>query len=249
MRNIKITIKYDGSKYKGWQRLKTSDSTIQSKIEAVVSKMTNEEIEIIGSGRTDAGVHAIAQIANFKTNSKMNLSEMHEYLYNYLPQDIVIINIEEVDIRFHSRYNAISKTYLYKIDNNKIHDPFLRKYTTHIPHKLNLDNMKKASEHLIGEHDFSSFKSSKSKKKSNIRTINSIEIEEENGFINIKINGNGFLHNMVRIIVGTLIDIGHGKFKPDYMKNILESKDRSIAGSTAYSQGLCLYKVNYEKVM
>ncbi|CAH2213644.1 tRNA pseudouridine(38-40) synthase TruA [Tepidibacter aestuarii] len=249
MRNIKITIKYDGSKYKGWQRLKTTDSTIQAKIEAVVSKMLDEKIEIIGSGRTDAGVHAIAQIANFKTNSQMNISKMHEYLYNYLPQDIVISNIEEVDVRFHSRYNAVSKTYLYKVDNNKIHDPFLRKYTTHIPDKLNIDNMKRACKHLIGEHDFSSFKSSKSKKKSSIRTINYIDIEIENGFIDIKINGNGFLHNMVRIIVGTLIDIGHGQINPDYIKDILESKDRSLAGSTAYSQGLYLYKVNYKEVM
>ncbi|WFD12059.1 tRNA pseudouridine(38-40) synthase TruA [Tepidibacter hydrothermalis] len=247
MRNIKITLKYDGSKYRGWQRLKDTDMTIQSKIESVISKMENKDIEIIGSGRTDAGVHAIAQIANFKIDSEKSISQIHEYLYTYLPQDIVVTNIEEVDPRFHSRYNAVSKTYLYKINNNKMHDPFSRKYSTHIPNKLNIDNMKKACEYLIGEHDFSSFKSSKSKKKSNIKTINYINISENKNFINIKINGNGFLHNMVRIIVGTLIEIGSNKMKPEYINQILESKDRSLAGPTAYSQGLYLHGVEYKK--
>jgi len=247
MRNIKITLKYDGSKYRGWQRLKDTDMTIQSKIESVISKMENEDIEIIGSGRTDAGVHAIAQVANFKINSEKSISKIHEYLYAYLPQDIVVTNIEEVDSRFHSRYNAISKTYMYKINNNKMHDPFSRKYATHIPNKLNIDKMQKACEYLIGEHDFSSFKSSKSKNKSNVKTINHINISENKDFINIKINGNGFLHNMVRIIVGTLIEIGSNKMQPEYINQILESKDRSLAGPTAYSQGLYLHSVEYKK--
>ena len=135
MRNIKITIKYDGSRYKGFQRLKDNDMTIQGKIEDVLSKMANENIEIIGSGRTDMGVHAYGQVANFKTTSNLSVDKMKTYLYEYLPEDIVITNIEEVDERFHSRYNAKSKVYLYKIYNNKFHDPFLRRYTTHI-HKI-----------------------------------------------------------------------------------------------------------------
>lgn len=187
MRNIKMTIKYDGSRYKGFQRLKDNDMTIQGKIESVLSKMTEEDIEIIGSGRTDMGVHAYGQVANFKTNCDMSIKKMKNYLYEYLPEDIVVTLLEEVDERFHSRYNAKSKIYLYKIFNNEVHDPFLRKYTTHIPKKLDLDLMKEGSKYLLGEHDFTSFASSKSKKKSNIRTITSISIQESNGLIDIYI--------------------------------------------------------------
>lgn len=209
MRNIKMTIRYDGSRYKGFQRLKDNDMTIQGKIEDVLSKMANESIEIIGSGRTDMGVHAYGQVANFKTASNLSVDKMKTYLYEYLPEDIVITSLEEVDGRFHSRYNAKSKVYLYKIYNNKFHDPFLRKYTTHIPKKLDIELMKEASEYFIGEHDFTSFASSKSKKKSNVRTIYSINITETNGLVEIYFEGNGFLYNMVRIMTGALIDVGH----------------------------------------
>ena len=152
MRNIKMTIRYDGSRYKGFQRLKDNNMTIQGKIEDVLSKMVNENIEIIGSGRTDMGVHAYGQVANFKTTSNLSIEKMKTYLYEYLPEDIVITNIEEVDERFHSRYNAKSKVYLYKIYNNKFHDPFLRKYTIHITKKLDIELMKEASKYFIGEH-------------------------------------------------------------------------------------------------
>ncbi len=245
MRNIKMTIKYDGSRYKGFQRLKDNDMTIQGKIESVLSKMTEEDIEIIGSGRTDMGVHAYGQIANFKTNCDMSIKKMKNYLYEYLPEDIVVTLLEEVDERFHSRYNAKSKIYLYKIFNNEVHDPFLRKYTTHIPKKLDLDLMKEGSKYLLGEHDFTSFASSKSKKKSNIRTITSISIQESNGLIDIYIEGNGFLYNMVRIIVGSLIDVGLNKKSPEDIKDMLQAKDRTVASDTAPSKGLYLYKVKY----
>lgn len=245
MRNIKMTIKYDGSRYKGFQRLKDNDMTIQGKIESVLSKMTKEDIEIIGSGRTDMGVHAYGQVANFKTNCDMSIKKMKNYLYEYLPEDIVVTLLEEVDERFHSRYNAKSKIYLYKIFNNEVHDPFLRKYTTHIPKKLDLDLMKEGSKYLVGEHDFTSFASSKSKKKSNIRTITSIYIQESNGLINIYIEGNGFLYNMVRIIVGSLIDVGLNKKSPEDIKDMLQAKDRKVASDTAPSKGLYLYKVKY----
>ena len=245
MRNIKMTIRYDGSRYKGFQRLKDNDMTIQGKIEDVLSKMTSESIEIIGSGRTDMGVHAYGQVANFKTNSNLSIEKMQSYLYEYLPEDIVITNIEEVDERFHSRYNAKSKVYLYKIYNNKFHDPFLRRYTTHISKKLDIELMKEASKYFIGEHDFTSFASSKSKKKSNVRTIHSINIKEENGLIEIYFEGNGFLYNMVRIMTGALIDVGHKKIVPEDIKKMLEEKDRTKSSDTAAAKGLYLYKVSY----
>lgn len=245
MRNIKMTIRYDGSRYKGFQRLKDNDMTIQGKIEDVLSKMTNESIEIIGSGRTDMGVHAYGQVANFKTASNLSVDKMKTYLYEYLPEDIVITSLEEVDGRFHSRYNAKSKVYLYKIYNNKFHDPFLRKYTTHIPKKLDIELMKEASEYFIGEHDFTSFASSKSKKKSNVRTIYSINITETNGLVEIYFEGNGFLYNMVRIMTGALIDVGHKKIAPEDIKTMLEEKDRTKAADTAPAKGLYLYKVSY----
>lgn len=245
MRNIKMTIRYDGSRYKGFQRLKDNDMTIQGKIEDVLSKMANEKIEIIGSGRTDMGVHAYGQVANFKINSSLSIDKIQSYLYEYLPEDIVITKLEEVEERFHSRYNAKSKVYLYKIYNNKFHDPFLRRYTTHITKKLDIELMREASKYFIGEHDFTSFASSKSKKKSNIRTIYSINIKEDNGLIEIYFEGNGFLYNMVRIMTGALIDVGHKKILPEDIKRMIEQKDRTKSSDTALAKGLYLYKVNY----
>lgn len=245
MKNIKMTIKYDGSRYKGFQRLKDNDMTIQGKIESVLSKMTEEDVEIIGSGRTDMGVHAYGQVANFKTNSDMSIKKMKSYLYEYLPEDIVVIDLEEVEDRFHSRYNAKYKTYLYKIYNNELHDPFLRKYTMHIPRKLDLKLMREGSQYLVGEHDFTSFASSKSKKKSNVRTITSISINENNGLIDIFVEGDGFLYNMVRIIVGALIEVGLKKISPEDIKVMLEAKDRTKASDTAPGKGLHLYRVKY----
>ena len=191
------------------------------------------------------GVYAYGQVANFKTTCNMSINKMKIYLYEYLPEDIVVTYLEEVDERFHSRYNAKSKVYLYKIYNNKFHDPFLRKYTTHIPKKLDIELMKEASKYFIGEHDFTSFASSKSKKKSNIRTISSISIQESKGLIDIYFEGNGFLYNMVRIMTGALIDVGHKKIKPEDIKIMLEEKDRTKAADTAPAKGLYLYKVKY----
>lgn len=245
MRNIKLIIKYDGSKYKGWQRLKKDDKTIQGKIEKTLSMITDEEIQIIGSGRTDAGVHALGQVANFNTNSNMSITDFHKYLNIYLPQDIVIEKVEEVNERFHSRYNVVSKTYLYKIFNNKYRDPFLRSYSEHINKKLDVDEMIKAANYLVGEHDFSSFRASKSKKKSNVRIIYGIDIIREGKEIEIIVKGNGFLYNMVRIIAGTLIEVGEGKMKSEKIKEILEKKDRKLAGPTASAQGLYLVEVKY----
>lgn len=248
MRNIKMCLDYDGSKYKGWQKQNQKGntvSTIQDKIEKVLSKMTGEEIQVIGCGRTDSGVHARNYIANFKTNSLMTTDEMLEYVNEYLPQDIGIQDLKDASERFHARYNVKSKTYLYTIDNNKFSDVFLRKYAWHIEKELDLEEMRKASNYLIGTHDFKSFTSLKAKNKTTLRTVNFIEIEENDNIITLKINGNGFLLNMVRIITGTLVSVGLGEIKAEDVKKILKATERAQAKDKAPAHGLCLLELNY----
>jgi len=245
MRNIKIVIEYDGTKYKGWQRLGDSDNTIQHKIETVLSKMAGENIEITASGRTDAGVHATNQIANFRTDCSMPTHKMRSYCYEYLPEDIVVKAVEEVDLNFHARYNAKVKKYVYNICNNKAHNVFNRKYEYHIPQPLNVEKMRKAAEFLIGEHDFQSFTTLKTKKKSTIRNIYTINIVNEDGNIEISVQGDGFMKNMVRLIVGTLIEVGLGERPADGINDILDKKERKYSGHIAPAKGLFLEEVNY----
>jgi len=245
MRNLKMTIAYDGFKYKGWQKQKDTDLTIQGKIEAVLSKMTGEDIQIVGCGRTDSGVHAENYIANFHTKCTFSTDTMLDYLYEYLPEDIGIKAIEDVPERFHARYNVKSKTYVYKINNNKFRDIFNRKYTYHLAQKLDLTEMRNAAEVLIGSHDFQSFTNMRNSDKSTIRTINYINIVEKDGLLVIEVNGNGFLWNMVRIIVGTLIEVGKGNLKPIDVKKTLDEKKRSEAGPLAQAKGLFLRDVKY----
>ena len=245
MRNIKLTIQYDGARYKGGQKLGDHDMTLQAKFESVLSKMAGEPVEIIGSGRTDMGVHALGQVANFKTTSQLRTGEILDYLYRYLPEDIVVTRIEEVDARFHARYHAQSKKYLYRICNHRYHDPFLRKYMHHVPEKLDLEAMRRAALSLVGEHDFAAFKSSRSKKKSNQRTIYSIDIQKNGRVVEMIFHGNGFLHNMVRIIVGTLLEVGMGRMQPEIVGEILHKQDRTLAGPTADAKGLYLQEVIY----
>ncbi len=245
MRNIKIVIEYDGTRYKGWQRLGDSDNTIQHKVEAVLSKMAEENIEIIGSGRTDAGVHATNQVANFRTESTMPDHKMRSYCYEYLPEDIVVKTVEEVDLNFHARYNAKVKKYVYNICNNKAHNVFTRKYDYHVPLPLNIENMRRAAEILIGEHDFQSFTTLKTKKKSTIRNIYTINIVNDDGNIEISVQGNGFMKNMVRIIVGTLVEVGLGEKSVNEISDILDKKERKYAGHIAPAKGLFLEEVNY----
>lgn len=245
MKNIKLIIEYDGTKYRGWQRLPDTENTIQGKIEKVLSLMTKEKIEIIGSGRTDAGAHALFQVANFKTNSPMAMEDIKEYCNQYLPEDIVIKDAEEVDERFHSRYNVKGKKYLYRIWNSKTPTAFNRKYTYYLPVDLDVEAMKRGAALLIGSHDFKGFSSVKSKKKSTIREIHSIDINGVQEELQFMIHGNGFLYNMVRIMVGTLLEIGEGKRKVESISSILEGKERSMAGITVPAQGLYLYEVYY----
>ncbi|KAE9633769.1 MAG: tRNA pseudouridine synthase [Defluviitaleaceae bacterium] len=245
MQNIKLMIAYDGSRYYGWQRLGNTDQTIQGKIENVLSKMLNENIELIGSGRTDGGVHARGQVANFKTHTNVTPQDIIQYCHQYLPSDITVYGAQVVDDHFHARYHAKGKQYIYQIDNGMIHDVFERKYRYHIPQPLDINQMKKASSYLIGEHDFRSFTNLKSKKKSTVRTISKIDFIQRNTFLDISFEGNGFLYNMVRIITGTLIEVGLGKMLPEDVKTILDKKERPLAGPNIPPHGLFLQKVIY----
>jgi len=243
--NYKLTISYDGSRYKGWQRLGDTDMTIQQKIENVLFEMFFEPIEINGSGRTDAGVHAVGQVANFKIEKDVQPKEIKEYLYRYLPDDIVVTSVKKVDDRFHARLSAKEKTYVYKIYNDFYHDPFLRKQVLHVQEHLELEAMKKAAAYFIGEYDFEAYTTAKSKKKSTVRTISEIEILKSGHEIDIQITGNGFLHNMARKIVGTLLEVGLGNMKATDVPGIINARDRSKTGTMAPARGLYLYKVNY----
>jgi tRNA pseudouridine38-40 synthase len=244
-RNIKLTIQYDGTRYRGWQRLGDSDNTIQGKIEAVLSRMTGEKIELIGSGRTDAGAHALMQVANFKTACRMSMGEILEYCYRYLPEDIIVKAAEPTDERFHARYNVKSKTYLYRIWNATRHDVFERKCTWHVPEPLDLKRMQEAADIFKGRHDFQSFTTLKSKKKSMERELYSIDFKTEGSRIDIYFKADGFLYNMVRIIVGTLVEVGRGKLEPSAIPEIFSSRVRSNAGITAPPNALFLYNIDY----
>ncbi|MEG1255916.1 tRNA pseudouridine(38-40) synthase TruA [Clostridium sp.] len=246
MRNLKMVIEYDGTRYKGWQKQKDNVATIQDKIEKVLSKMTNEEIQVVGCGRTDTGVHAKNYIANFHTKSTLTNEDIFNYLYEFLPDDIVVKSVTDVHERFHSRYNAKAKTYVYTINNSKHRDVFSRKYTYHTDAKLNLNAMRAAADILVGTHDFQSFTALKSDSKSTVRTVNFIEIIEDGDMVQIEINGDGFLLNMVRIITGTLLEVGKGALKASDVAKILEQKKRSEAGPMAQAKGLCLKEVEYQ---
>ena len=244
MRNIKLTIEYDGTNYQGWQKQKRG-STIQNTLEEAIRVVTNEEIEVIGSSRTDAGVHAKGFVANFKTNSKIPSEKYREAINHKLPKDIVILNSEEVDEEFHARYNARGKTYSYSILNRDVPSAINRNYLYHVKRKLDIEAMKEACKYFIGTYDFSAFKSSGSSVKTTIRTIFELYIEENNDIIKVYVTGDGFLYNMVRIIVGTLIMVGSNKIKPNEIENIIAEKDREKAGICVPATGLVLEKVYY----
>lgn len=245
MRNIKLTIEYDGKRYLGWQRLGDSEKTIQGKIESVIAQMTGEKIEIIGSGRTDAGTHARGQVANFKTNSEMARNDMLVFFNRYLPGDIVVKKVEEMPERFHARYNVKGKQYSYYVWNDPIPTAFERYHSFYVPQTLDMDKMNAACEKLLGTHDFIGFSALKKTKKSTTRTIEKISIEREGSMLHFTFVGNGFLHKMVRILVGTILAIGAGKLSVDVIDEVLENKVRADAGETAPAQGLFLDEVYY----
>lgn len=244
MRNIKLTIEYEGKDYNGWQK-QPNHLNIQGEIERAIQNVTGEEVELIGSGRTDSGVHAFGQVANFKINSKFPIEKMATAINSQLKQSIRILKAEEVDLRFHSRYNCHQKTYGYFIENSEQGSAVYRNITYHISQPLDVEAMQEAANYLIGEHDFSSFKSSGTSSKSSVRTIYKAQILKEQERVAIILTGNGFLYNMVRIIAGTLVEVGLGNIPPKEIEKILEAKDRQKAGKTLPAQGLFLMSVEY----
>ena len=246
MRNIKVTIEYDGKEFNGWQK-QPNKLNIQGEIEQAIERITGEKVDLMASGRTDAGVHAIGQVANFKTNSNMPIEKFPIALNANLKKSILIKSAEEVEERFHSRLNCKRKTYRYVINNSKYGTAIYRNLETHIPIKLDIQKMQQAIKYFEGEHDFKAFKASGTSSKSNVRTIYKAEVlDAGNERIYIELTGNGFLYNMVRIISGTLVDVGLGKIEPEEIENILLSKDRQYAGKTFPPQGLYLLTVEYE---
>lgn len=245
MFNYKVLIAYDGTKYNGWQRQGNTGNTIQGKLNESISKYLNETVDLAGSGRTDGGVHAKGQVASFKCKSDIDAKKFISDINGYLPQDIRILDMEKVHNRFHARLSAISKTYEYVIDNAGISDVFSRKYAFRVEEKLDIEKMKKAAKQLVGTHDYISFCGNKHFKKSSVRTITDISINLEDGKIIVSFTGNGFLQNMVRIMSGTLIEVGLNKREPYSMKEILDGKSREKAGFMAPSQGLFLKEVKY----
>ncbi|MFV0341653.1 MAG: tRNA pseudouridine(38-40) synthase TruA [Anaerocolumna sp.] len=254
VKNLLLIIQYDGSGYNGWQRLATTKKTIQGMIEECLCDILGEEITIIGSGRTDTGVHALSQVANFYTASDMGTELLRERMNCHLPEDIRINSIEEVYKSFHSRYKAISKTYEYRIELGDRQSVFTNKHCYFLKKPLDLTAMERASALLIGEHDFKGFSTDRKDGKSTVRILYDIKIfmktENKHGrsieTVCICLNGNGFLYNMVRIIAGTLIEIGEGKRKPECINDILKSKNRELAGQTAMAEGLYLIDVLYD---
>ena len=244
MKNIKLIIEYEGTNYWGWQT-QNNLSTVQGEVKKAVDIATGEEIQLIGSGRTDKKVHALGQVANFITNSNIP-GERYKYLLDFLlPDDITIVDSEEVDIKFHSRFDAKKKRYRYMVYNEKLPSAIYRNFSYHVKDNLNIEDMVEASKYFIGTHDFTSFKVSKTIKPNNIRTIYDINIEKKGSIIEFTFEGNSFLHNMVRIMVGTLIYVGNGKINKNEIPKIILERNRDKAGVTAPPQGLFLEKVYY----
>ena len=246
MRNFKIILQYEGTRYQGWQRQDSTGNTIQGKLEAILGKMTGLGfVQVDGSGRTDSGVHALGQVANFKIDTEMTKEQIMNYINQYLPEDIGVISIDEMPERFHSRLNAKGKTYRYRIWNSPLPCVFERKYVHVLADKLDVDAMKKAAVCFVGKHDFKAFTSNKKSKKSTVRTIESIAIERNDNELVLTYNGDGFLYHMVRILTGTLIEVGLGKRSPESIPELLEHGTRDMAGELAPAKGLCLVEVRY----
>ena len=244
MRNIKLTIEYDGKDFNGWQKQPTK-LNIQGTIEQAIKQITGEDVDLNASGRTDAGVHALGQVANFKTDSKIPIEKFAIAINSKLKRSIVIKKAEEVDERFHSRLSCKRKTYRYIINNSPEGTAIYRNLETHIPQKLDVEKMKKAVKYFEGEHDFKAFKASGTSSKSSIRTIYEANVYQENEKIMIELTGNGFLYNMVRIIAGTLVEVGLRKVEPEKIPEIIQVGKRENAGKTLPPNGLYLVKVMY----
>ncbi len=246
MRNIKLVLEYDGSRYDGWQKQKNGKGqTVQEKIEEVLKKMTGEEIELIGAARTEAGVHAYGQIANFKTGTQMKAYEIKRYLNRYLPRDIAALEVLETPERFHSSFNAKSFRYEYKITTGEAPSVFDRKYNYYSFKPLDIGKMREAAKGFLGKKDFRALSDNKRMKKSTVREIYEIDIYGGAHEISIMVHGDDFWPHMARILAGTLMEAGYGNIEPSRIPEILASRDREQAGPTAEAKGLFLQEVLY----
>lgn len=244
MRNIKLTIEYDGTSYAGWQKQKNA-ATIQQQLESAIEKLTGNVTEVIGSSRTDAGVHARGFTANFFTNSTIPASSFREAINSKLPKDIVILQSDEVNKEFHARYSCIGKQYSYTILNRLQPSALERNYVYHYKRKLDFSSMEIACQYFVGKHDFTAFRSTGSSVKTSTRTVHKAWLEKSGEKIIFYVEADGFLYNMVRIMIGTLIDVGIGKIFPKDIEEIIRAKERCKAGNTAPASGLCLETVYY----
>ena len=246
MKRIKLTIAYDGTNYCGWQ-VQPNGITIEEVLNKALQKLTGEDILVIGASRTDSGVHALGNVAVFDTETTIPPEKIAVALNQRLPEDIVVTKSEEVASDFHPRYCDCSKTYEYHIINTRIPIPTKRLTNYFVSYVLDIDKMRQAASYLVGEHDFVSFCNVRTDVENTVRTVYALDILTEGNEITIRITGNGFLYNMVRIIVGTLIRVGRGFYKPEQVKEILEAKERTAAGVTAPAHGLMLVEIKYDK--
>lgn len=240
-----MILSYDGTRYYGWEHQPTTDMTIQGKVETLLEKMVGSPVEVIGAGRTDAGVHAKAMVCNAHMDTDKTPDEILEYMNQYLPDDICVQEVRIASDRFHSRYNALGKTYCYTCYVGDRKPIFNRKYCYIPEEKVDVERMKKAAEYLIGTHDFASFCSNPKMKKSTVRKVDRIDIDQSGSYLNLTFHGTGFLQHMVRILTGTLLEVGYGKRDPESIPALIEAKSRSLAGFTAPAKGLCMIKVDY----
>jgi len=246
VRNFKIVLQYEGTRYQGWQKQVSTDNTIQGKLEALLSKMCDAKVEIQGAGRTDSGVHAYGQVANFHADTEMTEDEILEYINRYLPEDIAVLSCKKVPERFHARLNAKGKVYRYRIWNSADKPVFERRFVHQVPEELDMEAMKRAAGFLTGTHDFQSFTSAKKGKKSTVRTVERIDMERVGRELQFTFRGDGFLYHMVRIMMGTLIEIGLGIRKAEEIPDVLAAKDRSRSGHLIPGKGLALMEVTYD---
>lgn len=245
MQNYKFIIEYDGSRYSGWQH-QPEKNTIQGKLESVLGIMCGTDVEVIGAGRTDSGVHAKAMVANAFLETESSCQEIRDYMNRYLPDDIAVKEVREASPRFHARYNATGKTYCYTCYDGDVKPVFDRKYYAPLDGMPNLELMRQGAELLKGQHDFKNFCSNTHMKKSTLRCVDKIEIEQKRGYLYFTFHGTGFLQNMVRIMVGALLEIGYGRMTLKQLGEVLDNPERQKAGPTAPAQGLCLISVDYE---
>ncbi|MGE5584222.1 MAG: tRNA pseudouridine(38-40) synthase TruA [Bacillota bacterium] len=244
MRNIRLTVEYDGTAYYGFQR-QDGLPTIQSELERAVAVITKTPAHVIGAGRTDAGVHAAGQVVNFRTGARMPAEKFVPALNSVLPADIRVIEAGDAPYEFHARYDARGKTYQYVIDTRPVPSVFVRNYTHHIPLALDLEAMREGCGHIVGRHDFRSFAAAHGGAKTFTREVRRCALEAGEGLVRVTVEADGFLYNMVRIIVGTLIMVGTGKLAPGDVARIRDRRDRRLAGPTAPAKGLCLVRVDY----